>query len=85
MAEQVHSDYAAIARARWPRAAVVTGSGQYAVRFLQNGRNVVRLFEDSKEAIPFGHANHGDYFNLDWYQPPVRFVRKPHWAPYIED
>jgi hypothetical protein len=86
MQQKSQHDYAAIARTRWPRVSTITGSGHFAVRFLQDGRTIVRLFENGNEGIVFSHANRGDYFDLKWYvqNRPVKFVRKPHWLRDIE-
>ena len=86
MQQETQHDYAAIARRRWPSIDQITGSGHFAVRFLDGGRRVVRLFESGAVGIPFSHANRGDYFDLKWYvqNRPVHFKPKPHWLRDIE-
>lgn len=92
---EVQSIFADIARLRWPEVHPVFGEGRFAILSRCPARPFVLLFETAAEAQAQLRSECGHAFckgahslvKLD-EQPSAqtpRFVKKPHWARYIED
>jgi hypothetical protein len=81
------------ARIKYPEAHPVFGAGAFAVISRCPERPFIRLFETAMEAQPEVHKQCGHAFckmnhqlvQLDAKPPAPRYVKKPHWAKFLND